>query len=315
MNKNLAILGLFILSFIYSCETDNSPQEPEVIPEIENLEILDPNFKHALLNTNCVDSNDDGIGDRNIDLNDDGEIQKMEAESAKSIILKFNYEEIITSVDLRGIENFINIEKLEITRGESGYIENTNENEISYDLTSLIKLTHLKIKYLETNYIEKINLSGLNNLIETDLSENNASYFVQPDELAYPKDYVEFNFEGCNKMMDLKLRNSFLIIDFCQIPSLKRLDMSYLEGGEPEVFDFHCLKVLEWLDISENYIETLILKNESVLNTLLVNDIGTVRDANYPFVDYICIDDIQEEHNQISGIIDENTEISFDCSF
>lgn len=315
MNKNLTFLILFLLSFIYSCEPDNSPNEPEAIPELENLEILDPNFKHALLNTNCVDTNNDGIGDRNIDLNDDGEIQKIEAESARSLILKFNYDEIITSVDLRGIEYFLNIEKLEITRGESGYTENTSQDEISYNLTSLTKLTHLKLKYLETNYIENINLSGLNNLIETDLSENNATYFVQPDEPAYPKDYVEFNFEGCDKMIDLKLRNSFLIIDFCQIPSLKRLDMSYLEGGEPEEFDFHCLKDLEWLDISENYIETLILKNGSVLNTLLVNDIGTVRDANYPFVDYLCIDDIQQEHDQISGVIDGNTVVTFDCSF
>ncbi len=46
----------------------DSPQEPEEIEE-EVLEILDPNFKYALLNTNCVDTNNVQIGETDLDFN------------------------------------------------------------------------------------------------------------------------------------------------------------------------------------------------------------------------------------------------------
>ncbi len=68
--------------------------------------------------------------------------------------------------------------------------------------------------------------------------------------------------------------NSFLIIDFCEAPSIKKLNMRYLEGGEPDVFDFHCLEQLEELDISENSVAKLILKNGLFLNKLSAYDIG-----------------------------------------
>ena len=93
--------------------------------------------------------------------------------------------------------------------------------------------------------------------------------------------------------------------------------MSYLEGGEPEVFDFHCLTNLEWLDISENVIPTLILKNSSVLETFLVNDIGANHEnwAGYPYIEYICIDDIPEEREQISSLVNDDTVVTTDCTF
>lgn len=91
--------------------------------------------------------------------------------------------------------------------------------------------------------------------------------------------------------------------------------MRYLEGGEPEVFDFHCLTELEWLDISENRIKTLILKNSSVLNMLDVDDIGASNLGNYSYVENICIDDIPEEYEQISTLINEDTVVTINCTF
>jgi len=99
------------------------------------------------------------------------------------------------------------------------------------------------------------------------------------------------------------------------VPSLEQLNMRYLEGGEPEVFDFHCLTNLEWLDISENRIKKLILKNSSVLNILQVDDIGSSDIGNYPYLEYICIDDIPEEREQISTLVDENTVVTTNCAF
>ena len=315
MKFNYPLRIFFIISIFISCEPDTTPDEPEEIPTVENIEIPDPNFKYALINTNCVDTNGDNIGDIDLDSNNDGEIQKTEVEFIQRLILKFNYNEIKRSVDLKGIENFISLEYLEVTQGESGYIENSSSEQASYDFKNLSKLKILKINYLQTNYIKKIDLTGLENLVEVNLSENRASYFVSPEEWENPKDFIEINFNGCTSIIKLSMRNSFLNIDLCQIPTLKTLDMAYLEGGEPDIFDFHCLTMLEFLDISENYIETLILKNSSVLNTLLVYDIGNERDANYPFLKNICLDDNEEEFNQIANIIDESTVVTTECSF
>jgi len=120
---------------------------------------------------------------------------------------------------------------------------------------------------------------------------------------------------GCVELEEMNMENSFLIVDFCEVPSIKKLNMRYLEGGEPDVFDFHCLQKLEELDISENTIAKLILKNGSVLTKLSANDIGNSGMQNYPFIAEVCIDDIPEELEQISEIIEENTVITSKCSF
>ena len=41
------------------------------------VNIPDANFKNALVNTLCVDTNGDGIADSNADTNNDGEIQVL----------------------------------------------------------------------------------------------------------------------------------------------------------------------------------------------------------------------------------------------
>lgn len=318
MNKILTFLVFIFVSFIYSCESGDSPQEPEEIIEIEEevLEISDPNFKYALLNTNCVDTNNDQIGEIDLDLNNDDKIQISEVESVESLILKFDFYKIVRSVDLKEIKYFENLKYLELTNNTSdGFIENTSSERIVHDFSDLKKLETLKINYLHTDFYSSVNLEGLENLTKLDLSQNRPGFLISPEDWEYPIHFTEINMNDCSNLSELSMINSFLIVDFCQIPSLKKLDMQYLEGGEPDIFDFHCLTQLEWLNISENYIETLILKNGSVLNTLLVNDIGTVRDANYPFIDYLCLDDNQEEYEQIIGIIDENTVITYDCTF
>lgn len=318
MKFKSTLLFIFSISVFNSCEPDSQSDLKEEIPEIEineNIEILDPNFKYALINMKCSDTNGDNIGDTDVDINNDGEIQRTEAELVKSLILPFNFEEIKTSVNLKGIENFINLEILKITHGETGYSENTNTTQISYNFTDLSKLQFLKINYLNTDFVTKIDLAGLDKLVEVNLSENRVSYFRSSEEWENPRDFTEINFDGCTNLIKLSMRNSFLNMDFCQIPSLETLDMSYLEGGEPEAFDFHCLTKLEYLDISENYIETLILKNSSILSTLFVDDIGNERDANYPFLKNVCIDNFVEEFNQIKNIINENTIVTTECSF
>lgn len=51
------------------------------------VNIPDANFKNALINTICADTNGDGSSDSDVDFNNDGEIQVSEAEA---VIRLFN---------------------------------------------------------------------------------------------------------------------------------------------------------------------------------------------------------------------------------
>lgn len=310
------LLVLFLIVINQSCNTE-SIEDIKILDLKGNLkgsEILipDDNFRTTLLTTNCVDTNDDGIPDTNVDLNNDGQIQKKEANSVEKLILEFDYGIPAKFVDLKGIENFTNIKSLNISgRGGSLYYDEAlNEENLIYDFTALRKLEYLKIMYLATEYFDEINLSGLTKLVEVDLSQNRPMDFYSERN-----QFITVNLEDCSNLKNLNIVNSFLRIDFCQVPSLEKLNMMYLEGGEPEVFDFHCLSNLKWLNISENMINTLILKNSSLLETFIYDDPYGNLEWMYPSPQIICIDDIPEELEQITPLIGENTVVTTDCSF
>lgn len=320
MKNSIKILSILSLSFLLnqSCSTEKYDEIEVYDLKGQNSKgseiiIADDNFREVLFNTNCVDTNGDGIGDRNADLNGDGKIEKKEANAIEGLILQFKYETPISFADITGIEHFSNLKFLNI-QGPGGYFyehEVLNTKNLSYDLTGLRKLEYLQINGLGTEYYDNINCSGLNKLIEVNLSLN------RPMDFYTDKDpFVTVNFEACSNLKKLNMTNSFLRIDFCQIPSLEVLDMFYLEGGEPDTFDFHCLENLKWLNIGENRISRLILKNSSVLETFKADGIGDGGINPYlPYVDYICIDDNPTEWEQISTLVGENTIVTTACSF
>ena len=307
-----ALLYLSILLFAVSCDPENSD---DTQPEAEDIiEIPDEHFKAALVSSNSIDTNGDRVGDRDIDLNDDGEIQRSEANLIEGLILSFDYAEIERYVELTGIENFINLKYLKIA-GTNGFrfVDNSNSELITYDLTALKKLEYFELYNVATNYFEALDLSGLDRLQEVRLLMNRPNEFGE--EFRIPINYMDVKLEGVLSLTNLDITNSFLNIDFCQVPSLKILNMFYLEGGEPEVFDFHCLTNLEWLNIGENSIHSLILKNNSVLNTLIAQDIGSADNGNYHYLEYICIDNIPEEFEQIASLRNDETVVVTDCEF
>ena len=314
--KNLIypLLLIFIILFAISCEPE-APGEKEPEPPLAEdiIEIPDEHFKNALVNTNSIDTNGDHQGDDDIDLNNDGEIQRSEANLVRGIKIHFKYHYFGRYVDLKGIENFVNLQYLKLT-GELLY-EETEDDLLTYDFSKLTKLRFLELDNLGTNAFEALDLHGLSALEELRIINSRPDYSQDEEDYANPLNFMDVNLEGTSKLTSMNITNSFLNIDFCQVPSLKRLNMFYLEGGEPEVFDFHCLTELEWLNISENYIRSLVLKNSSVLDTLLIENIGSWGGWNYPFVEYICIDDLPEEHEQISTLRDENTVVVTDCTF
>lgn len=312
------ILILLLILTNQSCSTDNFENLDvyDIRGNLQGNEILIPdnNFRNTLISTYCVDSNNDGIPDTDVDSNNDGIIQKKEANSVASLILDFDYGAPIRFVDLQGIENFGNVKVLKIsgTGGSWEYFDQVaNTENLSYDLTKLRKLEQLEINYLATEHFDNLNLSGLNKLVKLDLSGNRPINY----EGDYTNQLMNVNLEGCVALKDLNIINSFLIIDFCQTPSIEKLNMQYLEGGEPEVFDFHCLSNLKWLNISENMIGTLILKNSSLLGTFIYDEPYGDMEWMYPFPQTICIDDFPEEYEQITPLVGDNTIVTTNCSF
>lgn len=317
-STRLFALILPVFLFLQSCTNDTN-EDLKVYDargqksNANEINIPDENFLYTLLNTNCVDTDGDGTADMDADLNNDGVLQKNEINSIENLILKFNYGSPIKYVDLTGIENFGNVKSLQIS-GISDFIQVgdvLNTENLTYDFTGLRKLEYLKIIYLATEYFDEINLSGLTKLVKLDLYQNRPmDYYTEKNK------FLKINMEGCSGLKYLNMTNSFLDINFCQVPSLETLNMSYLEGGEPEVFDFHCLTNLKWLNISENRINSLILKNSSVLETLICKDIGSENEYfNYPFPDYLCIDDIPEEWAQVQTMIGPDNIVTTDCIF
>ena len=312
MKKNNLLpfsLVIIILLFV-SCETDNEI-EPE--PEIDNIHIPDEHFKNALLNEDVVDTNKDKVGDTDADVNNDGEIQRSEAEAIESLILHFDYTNLERYVDLTGIEHFTNLRILKLT-GKGGAGEEKIDPQMTYNFTALKKLEFLQVNHLASNQVETIDLSGLTSLVEVNLSYNRPTFY--PPDHGQPEFFIDVNMEGNTNVTKLSFENSFLLVDLCEVPSVEVLDMRYLEGGEPEEFDLHCLTNLEWLDFSENSVKKLILKNSSVLTTLVTTGVESANiNAIYRPIEYVCIDDIQEEWDQISTLIDENSVVTTDCSF
>lgn len=315
---------ILILFVLISCEPENPTNPPEIPENPEEsseaiIEIPDEYFKTLLISTNSIDTNADEQGDSNIDLNNDGEIQISEAQNIKGLVLPIDYLEINRVVDFTGINNFKNLKQLIISSLDYVDLEpNTDSIKISYDFSGLNQLEKLQINGVNASYIEDINLSGLSKLKTANLDGIKPTFFEGDYDI--PFNFTTMNLEGCLALEDLSLTNSWLIIDYCEITNLKTLNLYYLEGGEPDTFDFHCLTKLEWLDISENFFEGLILKNNSVLTYFRADDIGsayydTNNFTNYPFLKYICIDNIQEEIDQVSTLVDENTTVTTNCEF
>jgi len=128
------------------------------------VNIPDFNFKNALVNTNCVDTNGDGVWDSDADANDDGEIQITEAEN----VFWLNVAgEAISS--LEGIEYFLNLEELIC------FDNNLNNLDFSQNI-NLVRISCWLNQLTNLNISQNINLEELvcldNQLTDLDVSQN-----------------------------------------------------------------------------------------------------------------------------------------------
>ncbi len=130
--------NIFLLSLIFLCLSSFG----------QVINFSDSNFKNALVNTKCVDLDGDGFRDADADLNNDGEIEIMEALVPEFLYLNSNFIK-----NLSGIEHFSNLKTLSCS---SNQIDSLNIN-------SLKKLTYL---YCSQNKIKNLNIFNLKFLKE-----------------------------------------------------------------------------------------------------------------------------------------------------
>ncbi|MBK9255062.1 MAG: T9SS type A sorting domain-containing protein [Saprospiraceae bacterium] len=150
--KNVFILSFLALSSFASAQIIHFP---------------DAKFKNALVNTKCVDTDGDGVGDSDADLNNDGEIDQNE-----SLYIINLFVESLNINSLKGIEHFTNLLTLncqknkivEINISNLSNLKNLNCGFNEINKLSLSNNKALVNLHCGNNLIHELDLTGLDNL-------------------------------------------------------------------------------------------------------------------------------------------------------
>ncbi len=310
----------------------------QTLTHAQIINIPDANFKNALLNNPCVDTNGDSWGDADADLNNDGEIQVNEALSVNA--LHINDLQITT---LSGIEHFENLQQLYC---------------VANDLTQLDlqSLTHLKEFYGRDNQLTALNVQGLSDLQVLDcrnnaLTELNVQGLPGLQVLHCGENALtELNVQGLlnltilacerNQITSLNVQELANLEQFvCSENALSTLDVH----GLSQMTNFQCddnqlttmntleLVSLQILMCRNNLLTSLDVSNSPLLHTLLCNsnhfttmllkngsmELNGLNFSNNPFLEYICCDEaqlgnIQQKVNQF-GLV--NCVVNTYCNF
>ncbi|MEH6535841.1 MAG: leucine-rich repeat domain-containing protein [Psychroserpens sp.] len=236
------------------------------------VDIPGVNFKNALVNTFCVDSDGDGFMDGNVDINNDGEIQVSEAEAVLNLDVSF---ENVSS--LQGIEAFVNLQNLKC-----------NNNDLTtLDVNGLANLNTLDCR---SNQLTTIDVIGLSNLIELNcainlLTELDASGLTNLIDLNCSNNQLTtIDASGLSNLIELKCANNELItlevsgltnltLLFCPDNLLSSIDLSGLTSlttfmalsNQFTSLDLSGLPNLDTLNCGDNQLTDL---DESVLSNL-----------------------------------------------
>ncbi|MDO5980273.1 T9SS type A sorting domain-containing protein [Flavivirga spongiicola] len=183
------------------------------------ITIPNANFKNALINTMCVDTNGDGIYNDDVDTNNDNEIQIAEAEA----ILKLNVSSQ-NIASLEGIEQFTNLIELycdfnqlttlDVSKNHNLEILNCLVNNLTtLDVSNNSKLITLYCAFNQltdldvsnnhnlinfwcyTNQLTSLNLkNGNNNLLLTMFAQDNINLScIQVDDVGFSNNVVSWS--------------------------------------------------------------------------------------------------------------------------
>ena len=149
--------NVFILLFLAFCTVINA----------QIIHFPDANFKNALVNTKCVDTDGNGSGDTDADLNNDGEIEISEANGISNLLI-----DSLNINSLSGIHYFSNLQILnclnnKITELEVSQLAKLKYLNFGFNNVSVISLISNKLLvnlYCNNNKLSNLDLSELNNL-------------------------------------------------------------------------------------------------------------------------------------------------------
>lgn len=264
------------------------------------VDIPDVNFKNALVNTLCVDTDGDDVGDSDADINNDGEIQVSEAEVVKWLNVSVGYAQ-----SLIGINSFNQLEKLDCS---SNQLLNLDVQELS-NLKQLIcnynQLTTLNIQGLSnletlicfynqltildvqglsslrtlrcySNKLNTLNVQGLNNLEYFSCSLNQLSDLdVQGlnnlKSLACSDNQLtNLNLQGVNNLTQLFCENNQLTN--LNVQGFLNLDLLFSRNNKLTSLDVQGLSKLRILYCSDNQLTDLNLEGLISLRTLFCSN-------------------------------------------
>ncbi len=161
-----------------------------LLSSFANAQIIsfpDTNFKNALVNTNCVDIDNNGTAESDADTNNDNEIQLSEALAVTRLLV---FGQNISN--LSGIENFNNLQKLDCSSNTLTTLNFENNNII----TTL---------FCDNNQITNLVLNNLPNLTNFSCSSN----LTQSLDLS-TTGFVQGNFGNNPNLQLINLRNNVL---------------------------------------------------------------------------------------------------------
>ncbi|GGG54623.1 hypothetical protein GCM10010976_26940 [Bizionia arctica] len=301
--------------------------------QAQNVYIPDVIFKYALVDTNCVDTDDDGIYDSDVDTNNDGEIQVLEAEAVLDLKIY-----AIPANNVQGIEAFVNLKRLSCNEtlitnlnvtelSDLEYLDCSN-NQLNYlNVSELSDLEYLDCSNNQLNYLDVIDLANLitlnctdNQLITLDLSNlsnlitlssnNNSINTLVIDGLV---NVEEINLYGNNlssldvtELINLTQLNCYgNQINTLNVSGLTSLETLLIESNQLTTLDLSGLSNLKILDCDYNDLNSLDLSGLTNLVKFSCdnNEINSLDFNGLVNVDYIDCRSNQLNTLNVNGLL------------
>ncbi len=259
------------------------------------VDIPDVNFKNALLNTLCVDTDGNFAMDSDADFNNDGEIQVSEAEIVRGMDIRNN-----SIQSLQGIEYFNQLKRLDCSFNQLNSLNLQSLSDLNSLDCSKNQLTSLNLKDLvdlqymncSLNQLDSLNLQSLSALKSLDCSGNQLiSLNLQ--------DLIDLQSMNClsNQLASLDVQGlinlRYLLCGFNQLTTIKvnglsNLETLYCNNNQLISLDLLGLISLKNLNCYVNQLTTLDMKESKKLvylecsgNRLTTLDVHVLSDLKH----------------------------------